>query len=91
MRSVTSITNDRTAGRPFPTSPLEQLELAIKAVFGSWMGRRAVDYRNYNKISHDLGTAVNVQAMVFGNLGDDSGTGPAERRAVPGGVMRHSV
>jgi pyruvate, orthophosphate dikinase len=71
---------ERETGRPFPTNPLDQLELAIKAVFGSWMGRRAVDYRNYNKISHDLGTAVNVQAMVFGNMGDDSGTGVAFTR-----------
>ena len=71
---------ERETGQPFPTDPLEQLELAIKAVFGSWMGKRAVDYRNYNKISHDLGTAVNVQAMVFGNMGDDSGTGVAFTR-----------
>jgi pyruvate,orthophosphate dikinase len=70
----------RKTGRSFPDNPREQLELAIRAVFGSWMGKRAVDYRNYNKISHDLGTAVNVQAMVFGNMGDDSGTGVAFTR-----------
>jgi pyruvate,orthophosphate dikinase len=61
--------------RPFPTDPLEQLRQAIEAVFRSWMGRRAVDYREFHRIPHDLGTAVNVQAMVFGNLGADSATG----------------
>ncbi|RPH34103.1 MAG: pyruvate, phosphate dikinase, partial [Chloroflexi bacterium] len=68
------------AGREFPTDPLEQLDLAVKAVFASWYGRRAHDYREYNKIPHDLGTAVNVVAMVFGNLGEDSGTGVAFTR-----------
>jgi pyruvate,orthophosphate dikinase len=67
-------------GSPFPQDPYEQLRLAIGAVFGSWMGKRAVDYRNYYKIPHDLGTAVNVQTMVFGNMGDDSGTGVAFTR-----------
>ncbi len=67
-------------GRDFPTDPDEQLDLAIKAVFGSWFGRRAVDYRNFNKIAHDLGTAVNVVTMVFGNMGNDSGTGVAFTR-----------
>jgi pyruvate,orthophosphate dikinase len=67
-------------GREFPTDPNEQLDLAIKAVFGSWFGKRAVDYRNYNKIAHDLGTAVNVVTMVFGNMGNDSGTGVAFTR-----------
>ncbi|HZU06021.1 MAG TPA: pyruvate, phosphate dikinase [Chloroflexota bacterium] len=71
---------ERETGRPFPTDPLEQLRLAIAAVFESWMGKRAVDYRNFYKIPHDLGTAVNVQTMVFGNLGDDSGTGVAFTR-----------
>ena len=66
--------------KPFPTEPTEQLRLAIEAVFDSWFGRRAVDYRNAFKIAHDLGTAVNVQSMVFGNLGDDSGTGVAFTR-----------
>ena len=66
--------------RPFPTDVLEQLELAIKAVFNSWMGKRAVDYRNQFKIPHDLGTAVSVVTMVFGNMGDDSGTGVAFTR-----------
>ncbi len=67
-------------GREFPTDPLEQLDLAIKAVFASWFGKRAHDYREYNKIAHDLGTAVNVVTMVFGNMGDDSGTGVAFTR-----------
>src|SRR3970282_912482 len=62
-------------GRDFPEDPNEQLDLAIKAVFASWFGKRARDYREYNKIAHDLGTAVNVVTMVYGNMGDDSGTG----------------
>ena len=67
-------------GRPFPSDPLDQLDLAIKAVFASWFGKRAMDYRNNQKIAHDLGTAVNVVTMVFGNMGDDSGTGVAFTR-----------
>ncbi|HET7378160.1 MAG TPA: pyruvate, phosphate dikinase, partial [Anaerolineae bacterium] len=67
-------------GVDFPDQVYEQLGQAIEAVFASWFGKRAVDYRNYNKISHDLGTAVNVQMMVFGNMGDDSGTGVAFTR-----------
>ncbi|HSO29492.1 MAG TPA: pyruvate, phosphate dikinase, partial [Candidatus Sulfomarinibacteraceae bacterium] len=67
-------------GRDFPTDPYEQLDLAIKAVFASWFGERARSYREYNKIPHDLGTAVNVVTMVFGNMGDDSGTGVAFTR-----------
>ncbi|MCL4465846.1 MAG: pyruvate, phosphate dikinase [Chloroflexi bacterium] len=67
-------------GREFPTDPYEQLRLAINAVFASWGGKRAVDYRNFSKIPHDLGTAVNVQTMVFGNMGSDSGTGVAFTR-----------
>jgi pyruvate,orthophosphate dikinase len=67
-------------GRDFPTDPYEQLDLAIKAVFASWFGKRAVDYRNSQKIAHDLGTAVSVVTMVFGNMGDDSGTGVAFTR-----------
>ena len=62
-------------GTQFPQDPLEQLALATKAVFDSWHGKRAVDYRNFHQIPHDLGTAVNVMAMVFGNMGEDSGTG----------------
>jgi pyruvate, orthophosphate dikinase len=67
-------------GRDFPTDPYEQLDLAIKAVFASWFGKRANDYRTSQKIPHDLGTAVNVVTMVFGNMGDDSGTGVAFTR-----------
>ncbi len=62
-------------GADFPSDPFEQLELATAAVFRSWNGRRAVDYRNAAGIPHDLGTAVNIQAMVFGNLGERSATG----------------
>lgn len=72
-------------GRAFPTDPLEQLQYAIKAVFASWNGRRARDYRRINKIDDNLGTAVNVQTMVFGNLGEDSGTGVAFTRDVSTG------
>jgi pyruvate,orthophosphate dikinase len=64
----------------FPEEPMEQLRAAIGAVFESWNNKRATDYRNYNRIPHDLGTAVNVQSMVFGNMGDDSGTGVAFTR-----------
>jgi pyruvate,orthophosphate dikinase len=67
-------------GEPFPQEPKEHLRLAIAAVFRSWNGKRARDYRRQNKISDDLGTAVNVQAMVFGNRGEDSGTGVAFTR-----------
>jgi pyruvate,orthophosphate dikinase len=67
-------------GSAFPTDPKDQLRLAIEAVFKSWNGKRARDYRRQNKISDDLGTAVNVVAMVFGNRGDDSGTGVAFTR-----------
>ena len=74
-----SIVRDVT-GRDFPEDANEQLDLSIKAVFASWFGKRARDYREYNKIAHDLGTAVNVVTMVFGNMGDDSGTGVAFTR-----------
>ncbi len=62
-------------GEPFPTDPYKQLELAIKAVFNSWNGERAVAYREHEGIPHDWGTAVNVCTMVFGNMGNDSATG----------------
>jgi pyruvate,orthophosphate dikinase len=68
------------AGRDFPQDPREQLDLAIKAVFNSWNADRAVLYRRQERIPADLGTAVNVVAMVFGNLGMDSGTGVAFTR-----------
>jgi len=67
-------------GSDFPTDPREQMTLAVEAVFKSWNGKRAIDYRRQNKISDDLGTAVNIQSMVFGNRGDDSGTGVAFTR-----------
>ena len=67
-------------GRQFPQDPYEQLRMAIAAVFDSWNGRRAKDYRRVHRISNELGTAVNVQAMVFGNLGWESGTGVAFTR-----------
>ncbi|MBK6796236.1 MAG: pyruvate, phosphate dikinase [Acidobacteria bacterium] len=72
-------------GKDFPTDPLKQLELSIKAVFASWNGRRAKDYRRVHKISDDLGTAVNIMTMVFGNMGEDSGTGVAFTRDVSTG------
>ena len=68
------------SGRPFPQDPVEQLFMAVEAVFRSWNNERAIIYRNLNRISHDLGTAVNVQSMVFGNMGDDCGTGVAFTR-----------
>jgi pyruvate,orthophosphate dikinase len=71
---------ERFSGRSFPDDPSEQLSLAIEAVFRSWNGKRAVDYRNAAGIPHDLGTAVNIQTMVFGNMGQDSATGVAMSR-----------
>ena len=67
-------------GEEFPADPLKQLELAINAVFGSWNTKRAREYREYYKIPHDLGTAVNVVVMIFGNMGASSGTGVAFTR-----------
>lgn len=64
----------------FPMDPMAQLQLAVEAVFQSWNNPRAFTYRNLNKIAHDLGTAVNVQSMVFGNMGETSGTGVAFTR-----------
>jgi pyruvate, orthophosphate dikinase len=68
---------EQRTGRPFPEDVYEQLTIAVKAVFNSWMGKRAVDYRREFQITPDManGTAVNVVAMVFGNMGNDSGTG----------------
>src|SRR5258708_2517408 len=71
---------ERQSGEPFPTDVYTQLHKAIEAVFSSWNNKRAIDYRNFNKIPHNLGTAVNVQTMVFGNMGNDSGTGVAFTR-----------
>jgi len=72
-------------GRDFPADPKEQLAMAVEAVFRSWNNKRAVDYRNFHRIPHNLGTAVNIQTMVFGNMGEDSGTGVAFTRDVATG------
>jgi len=71
---------EKQTGSPFPTDPQEQLSHAIRAVFASWSNRRAIDYRNFHNIPHGLGTAVNIVAMVFGNMGQDSGAGVAFTR-----------
>jgi pyruvate, orthophosphate dikinase len=71
---------ERRLGRPFPADPKQQLWGAIGAVFASWMNDRAIFYRKHNNIPESWGTAVNVQAMVFGNMGDDSATGVAFTR-----------
>jgi len=73
------VVKDKT-GKDFPQDPKEQLRLAINAVFESWDNPRAVTYRRLHNISGDWGTAVNVQSMVFGNMGDNSGTGVAFTR-----------
>ncbi len=70
----------RKVGRSFPQDPIEQLDLAIRAVFDSWHNQRANVYRKINKIPDSLGTAVNVQSMVFGNMGNNCGTGVAFTR-----------
>ena len=67
-------------GQEFPQDPYKQLEMATRAVFNSWFGKRAIDYRNATNIGHDLGTAVNIVTMVFGNMGNDSATGVAFTR-----------
>ncbi len=71
---------DGFVSQEIPNDPYEQLRLSIQAVFNSWGNKRAVDYRNHAGIPHDLGTAVNVQLMVFGNLGKNSATGVAFTR-----------
>ncbi|MBI5229123.1 pyruvate, phosphate dikinase [Candidatus Micrarchaeota archaeon] len=71
---------EKETGKPFPSDPTVQLKMAINAVFSSWNNPRAITYRKLNKIPDDWGTAVNVQAMVFGNMGNDSGTGVAFTR-----------
>jgi pyruvate,orthophosphate dikinase len=75
----------------FPQDPLVQLVLAVESVFKSWNGRRAFDYRNAARISHNLGTAVNVQMMVFGNMGQDSGAGVAFTRNPSSGDKNSSA
>ena len=78
----------KASGRAFPQQPQAQLRGAVEAVFSSWNTPRATAYRNKEHIAHDLGTAVNVQAMVFGNRGDDSGTGVAFTRDAATGEAR---
>jgi pyruvate,orthophosphate dikinase len=78
----------QNAKREFPQDPLEQMRLATEAVFRSWNGKRAIDYRNAAGIAHDLGTAVNIQTMVFGNMGAASGTGVLTTRNVTTGEPR---
>ena len=77
-RSKALVQSER--GEPFPQDVFRQLDLAIEAVFASWYSKRAVDYRRYNRISDEWGTAVSIVSMVFGNMGDDSGTGVAFTR-----------
>ena len=79
--------SSKHTGREFPQQPREQLDLAIRAVFESWNAERAVLYRRQERIPADLGTAVNVVAMVFGNLGPDSGTGVAFTRDPASGAQ----
>src|ERR1700755_1038891 len=71
---------EKRTGKPFPQEPREQLWGAIGAVFGSWMNQRAITYRRLHQIPESWGTAVNVQAMVFGNMGEDCATGVAFTR-----------
>ena len=71
---------EKEIGKPFPEDPWDQLWGAIEAVYGSWNARRAIDYRRVHRIPNDMGTAVNVMVMVFGNVGEDSGTGVAFTR-----------
>jgi len=78
LRKLVETYKDIVAGRtnaPFPQDPREQLQLAVRAVFDSWYGKKAVEYRRINSIPADWGTAVTVMSMVFGNLGETSGTG----------------
>src|SRR5262245_52844678 len=75
-------------GAPFPQEPMEQLRLAINAVFDSWFAKKAVDYRRIHRLPDDWGTAVTVMAMVFGNLGDTSGTGVCFSRDPSSGEKR---
>lgn len=78
----------REAGREFPRDPKEQLRMAIGAVFESWNNKRAVEYRRIYKVPDNWGTAVNIQSMVFGNLGENSGTGVAFTRDPSTGEKR---
>jgi pyruvate, orthophosphate dikinase len=88
VKTFKKIVHDHT-GATFPDDPVDQLRMAIKAVFESWNGERARVYRRQNKIADDLGTGVNVVAMVFGNMGDDSGTGVAFTRDASTGEKQY--
>ncbi len=79
----------KETGKEFPQDPKEQLRLAIDAVFNSWNNKRAITYRKINKLPDDMGTAVNVQMMVFGNMGNDSGTGVGFTRNPATGKKEH--
>jgi pyruvate,orthophosphate dikinase len=79
VESFKAIVRERS-GKEFPQAVREQLKGSIEAVFDSWNSKRAIDYRRFNKIPDDWGTAVNIMEMVFGNMGDDSGTGVAFTR-----------
>ena len=79
----------KAKGSSFPQEPLKQLEMGISAVFNSWNTPRAVSYRRINGLRNDAGTGVNVQAMVFGNMGNDSGTGVAFTRNPATGQKEH--
>jgi pyruvate,orthophosphate dikinase len=78
----------KETGRPFPQDPAEQLNLSINAVFGSWHNKRAIEYRRLYNLPESWGTAVNIQAMVFGNMGENSGTGVAFTRDPSTGERR---
>ncbi|MDP2703573.1 MAG: PEP/pyruvate-binding domain-containing protein, partial [Candidatus Rokubacteria bacterium] len=82
-----SLVQTRT-GKPFPQDPPEQLKLAVNAVFDSWFAKKAVDYRRIHRLPDDWGTAVTVMAMVFGNLGESSGTGVCFTRDPSSGERR---
>lgn len=79
----------KEAGKDFPQDPQEQLRMAIDAVFNSWNNERAIAYRRINKLRNDAGTGVNIQSMVFGNLGDSSGTGVSFTRNPSTGIKEH--
>ena len=88
VKRYKKVVKDET-GEEFPQEPWMQLQKGIEAVFSSWNVKRAVDYRRINKLKDDAGTAVNVQAMVFGNMGDDCGTGVGFTRNPANGEKEH--
>ena len=79
----------KESGKDFPQDPQEQLKMSIDAVFNSWNNERAIAYRRINKLRNDAGTGVNIQSMVFGNLGDSSGTGVSFTRNPSTGIKEH--